>query len=108
MLILIQFVPSCADFRSFSFLFIFLFRQVLGDSPDEKDYEQEERERCGRDHLRLRLPRWGFSGIGSSGTLREHGGALQCSIRAPAGDGSIYRLWPDRREHVRSRSRFAE
>jgi hypothetical protein len=33
----IHFVPLRDDFRSFSFLLIFLFRQVLGDFPNEND-----------------------------------------------------------------------
>jgi hypothetical protein len=32
-----RFVFFCDDFRSFSFVYIFLFRQVLGDFPEEKD-----------------------------------------------------------------------
>ncbi len=33
MLISIRFVAACDDFKSFSSLFIFLFRQVIGDFP---------------------------------------------------------------------------
>jgi hypothetical protein len=33
----IHFVPLRDDFRSFSFLLIFLFRQVLGNFPNEND-----------------------------------------------------------------------
>jgi hypothetical protein len=36
-LISIRIVPAGDDFKSFSFLFIFLFRPGLGDSPEEKD-----------------------------------------------------------------------
>jgi hypothetical protein len=35
--VFVWFVFSCDDFRSFSFLFIVLFRQRIGDFPEEKD-----------------------------------------------------------------------
>jgi hypothetical protein len=36
-LISIRIVLVCDDFKSFSFLFLLLFRQGLGDFPEEKD-----------------------------------------------------------------------
>jgi hypothetical protein len=51
---LIQFEHACDDFRSFFCLLIFLFRQVLGDQPPEKENENEKEkdaERCGREQL---------------------------------------------------------